>query len=59
MTKAKSRSITQRTFHEVFNNEPGIVGHTRKKFGAKRAKAQKIAIALSKARRLGANIKGQ
>ncbi len=36
-------------FKEVFENEPAIVAKTRRKKGKKRAQAQKIAIALSKA----------
>lgn len=43
-------------FHEVAHNEPKIVGHTRAKFGAAQAHRQAIAIALSKARKAGANI---
>lgn len=43
-------------FREVYRNEPAIVKHTRQKFGAKRAAAQKKAIALDKARRAGAKI---
>lgn len=43
-------------FHEVAENEPSIVGKTRAKFGAARANRQRIAIALSKARKRGARI---
>lgn len=43
-------------FHEVYTDEPSIVGKTREKFGAERAKKQKVAIALSKARKAGAKI---
>lgn len=39
----------EQAFKEVYLNEPSAVKHTKKKFGAKRAKSQKIAIALSKA----------
>lgn len=38
-------------FDEVSKNEPKIVAHTRAKFGAKDAQKQKVAIALSKARK--------
>ena len=36
-------------FHEVKHNPPAILAKTAKKSGAKRANAQRIAIALSKA----------
>jgi len=42
---------TAAAFSEVKANEPGVVGKTRKKFGKKRAAKQKVAIALSKARK--------
>jgi|GEM_PF-3087427 len=45
------KEATERAFHEVSENEPSIVSKTRQKFGAVRARKQKIAIALSKARR--------
>lgn len=53
---AKDRSIVEAAFHEVKHNEPKIVGHTRRKFGATDAAKQKVAIALSKARKAGASI---
>ena len=56
MEKSKTARLKQAAFHEVNADEPAIVGHTRAKFGAKRAAAQKTAIALSKARRAGARI---
>ena len=40
-------------FREVAAREPGAVRRTRRKFGAKRARRQRVAIALSKARRAG------
>lgn len=40
-----------RAGHEVRVNPPRILAKTRKKFGAKRAEAQRKAIVLSKARR--------
>jgi hypothetical protein len=43
--------LLKRAFHEVKRNEPAIVGKTRKKKGKAAAEKQKIAIALSKARR--------
>lgn len=45
--------------HELKVNEPAIVGHTREKFGAKRAEAQRTAILLSKARKAGVRIRKQ
>jgi len=56
MSKASDRAITEAAFHEVKHNEPRIVGHTRRKFGAAKAARQKVAIALSKSRKAGANI---
>ena len=50
------KSITAEAFHEVKHNEPKIVGHTRRKFGASDAAKQRVAIALSKARKAGASI---
>lgn len=50
-TGMSDRNTIERAFHEVKHNPPAIVGKTRKKKGAKRARAQEIAIALSKARR--------
>lgn len=52
----KSKAILGRTFGEVFAKEPAVVKSTRAKFGAKRAAKQKVAIALSKARKAGARI---
>jgi hypothetical protein len=52
----KRRPILDKSFSEVFHNEPKIVAKTRKKKGATAARKQKIAIALSKARAAGANI---
>ena len=43
-------------FREVTENEPSVVAKTRKKFGALRARRQKVAIVLSKAREAGASI---
>lgn len=42
--------------HELKENPPAILAHTRKKFGAKRAEAQRQAILLEKARRAGARV---
>jgi hypothetical protein len=54
--RSKSRRLIREAAREVEANEPAIVGHTRRKFGAKRAKRQKTAIKLDKARRRGARI---
>lgn len=48
-----SRRRLRTAFHEVKHNEPKVVAKTRRKKGAKAARKQKIAIALSKARRKG------
>ncbi len=49
-TKSENQKV-ERAFKEVKKNEPKIVGETRRKKGKKAAEKQKIAIALSKARR--------
>lgn len=54
--QTRMERLKSAAFHEVHADEPAIVGHTRAKFGAKRATAQKTAIALSKARKAGARI---
>lgn len=41
----------KRAFHEVKHKEPKIVARTRRKSGAAAARRQKVAIALSKARK--------
>lgn len=43
-------------FHEVFTDTPKIVKHTARKFGKAKAEKQRVAIALSKARKAGASI---
>jgi hypothetical protein len=43
--------LLKKAFHEIKENEPSIVGKTRRKSGAKAARKQEIAIAFSKARR--------
>lgn len=53
---SKSRDILESVGHELKENEPAIVGHTRKKFGAERAQRQERAILLNKARKRGASI---
>lgn len=50
VTKASEKKLSA-IFHELHMNEPAIVGKTRRKKGAKAARKQEIAIALSKARR--------
>lgn len=46
-----NRASLNRAFHEVNENIPEIVEHTERKYGSERANKQKIAIALSKARK--------
>jgi hypothetical protein len=53
---SKTKRLIQEAGDEVKHDEPAIVEHTRRKFGSKRAKAQKKAIMLDKARRGGARI---
>lgn len=49
------RAVAQ-AFHEVYHNTPKIVTHTAEKFGAEDARKQRVAIALSKARKAGADV---
>ncbi len=56
-TKSENQKV-QKAFKEVKKNEPAIVGETRRKKGKKAAEKQKVAIALSKARRAGKFPKG-
>ena len=56
IAKRKSDALVSGAFHEVTHNTPKVVKRTRRKFGAKRARAQEIAIALAKARRAGASV---
>ena len=53
---SKHGSILHRAFSEVFHKMPKVVKHTARKYGKKRAESQRKAIALSKARKRGANI---
>lgn len=53
---AKRRAILESVGHELKANPPKILSHTRKKFGAKDAEKQRVAILLNKARKRGANI---
>ena len=46
----------KRAFHEVASNPPTVVQKTRRKSGAGAARKQSIAIALSKARKMGAMV---
>ena len=54
--RSSHKTKTEKAFSEVERNEPKIVGETRRKKGKKAAEKQKIAIALSKARRRGVKI---
>lgn len=52
----KTRSVLESVGTELKENPPEILKQTAKKFGAARAKKQRTAILLSKARRQGAKI---
>ena len=54
--KDKTADLIEAAGHEIKANPPKIIAKTRKKSGAKRAKKQRVAIMLSKARKAGANI---
>lgn len=53
---AKDKSILESVGHELKVNPPKVLASTERKFGIARAKRQKKAILLSKARKAGANI---
>ncbi len=53
---ADRKTILGRAGKELKENPPAILARTRRKFGAKRAEAQRRAILLSKARKAGAKI---
>jgi hypothetical protein len=53
----KTRRILHSVGRELKENPPRQLAKTRKKFGAKRADKQRIAILLSKARKRGASVK--
>lgn len=55
---ADKNGAVSAAFQEVNQNLPKVVQSTARKFGPDRARKQKIAIALSKARKMGAGIKG-
>jgi len=52
----RSRKILENVGHELKVNPPKVLSSTRRKFGAKRAEKQRVAILLSKARRQGARV---
>jgi len=52
----KSQALTRAAFREVNKNPPARVKRTKRKKGAKAARKQATAIALSKARAKGARI---
>lgn len=52
----KAKRLLGKTFGEVFRNPPAIVAKTRRKKGAGAARKQKVAIALSKARKASAKV---
>lgn len=51
MKSSKHSSMLERIGHEIKENPPGILAHTKEKFGPKRAESQRKAILLSKFRR--------
>lgn len=53
---AERKTILGRIGDELKRNPPAALAKTRRKFGAKRAEAQRRAILLSKARKAGARI---
>ena len=55
MAKSDNGAVSA-AFEEVTSNPPKVLASTSRKFGAARAHKQKIAIALSKARRAGAKL---
>jgi hypothetical protein len=56
MGKDKTSSILESVGHELKVNPPKVLQSTEHKFGIARAKRQKRAILLSKARKTGANV---
>lgn len=52
----KTEDALETAGKEIKENPPQILASTRRKFGADRAKKQRIAILLSKARKLGGAI---
>lgn len=54
--KKKTARLIEAAGHEMKQNPPKILARTTKKFGAKKAAKQRVAIMLSKARKAGANI---
>ena len=53
---ADNRGILESVGHELKENPPKVLKSTKRKFGSKVAGKQRIAILLSKARKMGANI---
>lgn len=52
----KTKKIVKRAFHEVYEKTPKAVMNTIAKSGAEQGRKQRVAIALSKARKKGARI---
>lgn len=52
----KTQKILKNVGHELKQNPPGILAHTKKKFGKIKMEKQRKAILLSKARKRGARI---
>lgn len=53
---AKDRAILEDVGRELKDNPPAILAKTARKSGAKQANKQRVAILLSKSRRLGAKV---
>jgi len=56
VANGKTAGILEDVGSEMKENPPKILASTAQKFGQARAKKQKVAILLSKARRAGANV---
>jgi hypothetical protein len=53
---ADDNEILESVGHEIKVNPPKVLESTRRKFGVGRAKKQRVAILLSKARKMGASV---
>jgi len=56
-TASRSQRLVRNAFREVTANPPSQLAETRRKYGPVRAEKQRVAIALSKARKAGARIR--
>jgi len=53
---SKSRGILDSVGQELKSNPPSVLAKTKAKFGPQRAEKQRVAILLSKSRKLGAKV---